>query len=112
MALAIETMGDRASDTRDRLSRLLAVTAALYSLLALLSAAAAAVGLFGLLGAGVDLAAAEPARLLGLPWSLVVGAPEAGDPVATLILTSSALVLNGLLLLVGSRLVAGRLRPG
>ena len=108
MALAINDFEGSEGGARDRLARALGVAGAIYGLLAAITGAVAAAGLFGLAGLTADPAAAEPARLLGLPWSLAAGA-TGGEPAVTLLVTLGALVVNLLVLLVGARLALGRM---
>ena len=88
---------------RERLSRVLAVAATLYSLMALISAGVAALGLFGLGGLAVDPAAIEPARLLGLPWSLAATASAAPSPAWLLGLVCATMAANFCLLALAAR---------
>ena len=104
MALAMLPLDDRSSG-RDMLSRGFAVAGALFSLMALITAAVAALGLLGLAGVAVDPAAAEPARMLGLPWSLAISPAIAQTPTVTLLLTCAAMAVNATLLMLASRLV-------
>ena len=107
MALALNEFESPEGGTRDRLSRTLAVAGAIYGLMAAITGAVAVAGVFGLAGLAVDPAAAAPAQMLGLPWSLAAGA--VGDqPAASVLVTLGALLLNLAVLLVGSRLVRGR----
>lgn len=103
MALAINDFSSE-GDTRDRLSRVLGVAAALYGLLALIAGGMAAVGVLGLAGLAADPDAIGPARMLAMPWSLAAG----GDAVTGLAITLGALAVNLAILLVGSRLIRGR----
>ncbi len=102
MTLALQPMGDR-SVGRERFSRVLAVTSALYGLIALITAVVAALGLFGLAGP-VDLAAAEPAQLLGLPWSLAISPANAPTPTLLMLLSCGALAINAGLIALAARL--------
>lgn len=104
MALAMSTMDDRAAG-RERLSRVLGVTGALYGLMALITAAVAALGLFGLAGLAVDPAAVEPARLLGLPWSLAITPALAPTPTSLLLLAGAAMAVNAGLFQLAARLL-------
>ncbi len=107
MALALNEFESPEGGTRDRLSRTLAVAGAIYGLMAAITGAVAVAGMFGLAGLAVDPAAAAPAQMLGLPWSLAAGA--VGDqPVANLAITLGALLANLVVLLAGARLVRGR----
>ncbi len=107
MALALHSSEDR--DTgREHLSRLFGVAGALYSLMALIVAGVAALGLLGLFGQPVDPAAAEPALMLGLPWSLATGAAAGQAPAVILALTCAALAANAALLAVAARLIRTR----
>jgi hypothetical protein len=103
MTLALHPLEDGGG--REGFSRLLAVTGALYGLLAAITLAVAALGLFGLFGNPVDAAAAEPAKLLGLPWSLALGAAGNAGPAVTLLATAGALAVNGSLLGLAVRLL-------
>jgi hypothetical protein len=107
MALAMHPLDDR-SVGRERLSRALSVASALFSLLALITAGVAGLGLFGLAGLAADPSAAEPARLLGLPWSLAINAGTAPTPAMTLALTCGALAINAVLLTLAGRLTRTR----
>ena len=100
MALALHPLEDGG---RERFSRLLAVTRAIYALLAAITLAIAALGLFGLFGSPVDAAAAEPAKLLGLPWSLAISAAGNTGPAVTLLATAGALAINAALLGLAAR---------
>ena len=103
MALAMLPLDDR-SVGREKLSRVLSVASALFVLMALITAGVAALGLFGLAGVAVDPGAAEPAHLLGLPWSLAINATTAPTPTLALALTCGALAITaGLLALAGRR---------
>ncbi|MDP1739144.1 MAG: hypothetical protein Q8L23_17095 [Caulobacter sp.] len=104
MALALNPMEDRDAG-RERFSRLLAVAGALYTLIALIVAGVAALGLLGLFGQPVDPAAVEPALMLGLPWSLAVGAAAGQAPTVILALACAAMAANGALLAIAARLV-------
>jgi len=101
---------DDRSVGRERLSRVLSVASALFTLVALITAGVAALGLFGLAGTPVDPAAADPARLLGLPWSLGINSATAQTPAINLALTCGALGLNAVLLAVAGRLAHSRAR--
>jgi len=103
MALALHPLEDGGG--RERVSRLLAVAGALYGLLATITLATAALGLFGLFGAAVDAAAADPAKLLGLPWSLALSAGGSPGPAVTLLAAAGALAVNGALLGLAARLL-------
>jgi len=107
MALAMIPLDDRASG-REMLSRVFAVAGALFSLMALITAAVAALGLFGLAGVAVDPSAAEPARMLGMPWSLAISPAIAQTPTVALLLTCAAMAVNAALLMLASRLVRAR----
>lgn len=107
MALAMLPLDDR-SGGREMLSRGFAVAGALFSLMALITAAVAALGLLGLAGVAVDPSAAEPARMLGLPWSLAISPALAQTPAVTLLLICAAMAVNGTLLMLASRLVRAR----
>lgn len=107
MALAMLPLDDR-SVGREKLSRVLAVASALFVLMALITAGIAALGLFGLAGVAVDPGAAEPARLLGLPWSLAINATTASTPTLAFALTCAALAVNAVLLAVAGRLARDR----
>lgn len=104
MALAMSTMEDRAAG-RERLSRVLGVAGALYNLMALISAAVAALGLFGLAGLAVDPAAVEPARMLGLPWSLAITPALAPTPTMLLLLAGAAMAVNAGLIQLAARML-------
>lgn len=104
MALALHPLEDRGSGLRERLSRALGVAGALYSLLAVITGLVAAMGLFGLFGVSVDPAAVEPARLLGLPWSLALGSSAANAPAVSLLVTAGALTVNMIILALAARL--------
>jgi len=107
MALAMIPLDGRTSG-REMLSRVFAVAGALFSLIALITAAVAALGLFGLAGVAVDPSAAEPARMLGLPWSLAINPAIAQTPTITLLLICAAMAFNAALLMLASRLVRAR----
>lgn len=107
MAMAMLPLDGR-SDGREKLSRVLAVTSALFVLMGLITAGVAALGLFGLAGSPVDPAAAEPARLLGLPWSLAITPATAPTPMLSLALTCGALGLNAVLLALAGRVLRAR----
>jgi hypothetical protein len=107
MAMAINDFETPEGGARDRLSRTLAVAGAIYGLMAAITGAVAVAGVFGLAGLYVDPASAAPAQLLGLPWSLAVGA-AGNDPALSVLITLGSLALNLAVLLVGSRLVRGR----
>lgn len=107
MALAMLPLDDR-SGGRERLSRALSVASALFALMALITAGIAALGLFGLAGLPVDPVAAEPAHLLGLPWSLGITAVTAPTPAMSLALTCGALAINAILLTAAGRLTRAR----
>jgi hypothetical protein len=107
MAMAINDLETPEGGTRDRLSRTLAVAGAIYGLMAAITGAVAVAGVFGLAGLAVDPAAAAPAQMLGLPWSLAGGA-VADQPTASVLVTLGALAMNLMVLLVGSRLLRGR----
>lgn len=102
MALATHTMDDQAVG-RERLSRVFAVAGALYALIALIAAGVAALGLFGLAGLTVDPEAIEPARLLGLPWSLAITPGVAPTPAMLLLLAGGAMALNAVLIHLAAR---------
>lgn len=104
MALALHPLEDRDSGLRERLSRALGVAGALYSLLAVITGLVAALGLFGLFGVSVDPAAIEPARLLGLPWSLALGSSASNAPAVSLLVTAGALTVNMIILALAARL--------
>ncbi|MDO8296303.1 MAG: hypothetical protein Q7T19_07675 [Caulobacter sp.] len=106
MTLAMHSMDDRAAG-RERLSRVLGVASALYVLMALITAAVAALGLFGLAGVAVDPAAAEPARLLGLPWSLAISPVLAPSPTMLLLLAGGAMAVNAGLIQLAARMLRG-----
>lgn len=103
MAMAMLPLDDR-SDGREKLSRVLSVASALFTLVALITGGVAALGLFGLAGTPVDAAAAEPAQLLGLPWSLAITPATAQTPTISLALTCGAMALNAALLMLAGRL--------
>lgn len=103
MALAMIPLDDRSAG-RERLSRVFAVASALFGLIALITAGVAALGLFGLAGVAVDPTAADPAHLLGLPWSLAINPATAQTPTLALLLACGALVINGGLLALAARL--------
>lgn len=107
MALAMHPLDDR-SGGREKLSRALSVASALFALMALITAGIAALGLFGLAGLAVDPSAAEPARILGLPWSLAISPALASSPTLSLALTCGALGINALLLTVAGRMTRKR----
>ena len=107
MALAINDFESSGDGARDRLSRTLAVAGAIYGLMAAITGAVAVAGVFGLAGLSVDPASVAPAQLLGLPWSLAAGA-VGDEPRASILLTLGALALNLAALLIGSRLIRGR----
>ncbi|MBI5942226.1 MAG: hypothetical protein HY859_17600 [Caulobacterales bacterium] len=107
MALAMLPLDDR-SVGREKLSRALSVASALFVLMALITAGIAALGLFGLAGVAVDPGAAEPAHLLGLPWSLGINATTAPTPTLALALTCGALAINAVLLTVAGRMARAR----
>jgi disulfide bond formation protein DsbB len=109
MALAINDFDNTEGGARDRLARALGVAAALYGLMAGITGAVAAAGMFGLAGLTADPSAADPARMLGLPWSLASGA-AGGDTTSTLLITLGSLVANLVILAVASRLARGKLR--
>lgn len=109
MALAMLPLDDRSSG-RDMLSRGFAVAGALFSLMALITGGVAALGLLGLAGLATDPSAAEPARMLGLPWSLAIRPALAPTPAVTLLLTCAAMAVNGTLLMLVSRLMRTRAR--
>ena len=104
MALAMHPLDDRAAG-RDRLSRVFAVSSALYALVALISAGIAGLGLFGLAGLAVDPVAAEPAQLLGLPWSLAISPATATTPTMMLLLSCGAMAINAVLIGLAARLL-------
>ena len=109
MALAMLPLDDQ-SVGRERLSRVLSVASALFALMALITAAIAALGLFGLAGLAADPTAADPAQLLGLPWSLAINDATASTPMMTLALTCGALAINAVLLTLAGRLTRTRAR--
>ena len=109
MAMAMLPVDER-SDGREKLSRVLSVASALFTLVALITAGVAALGLFGLAGVAVDPAAAEPAQLLGLPWSLGITPATAQTPTLSLALTCGALAINAALLMLAGRLAHRRAR--
>lgn len=107
MALAMLPLDDRSAG-RDRLSRALNVASALFVLMALITAGVAALGLFGLAGLAADPSAAEPAHMLGLPWSLAINDGTAPTPTISLALTCGALAINAGLLALAGRLTRAR----
>lgn len=109
MALAMLPLDDR-SVGRERLSRVFAVASALYALIALITVGIAALGLFGLAGLAVDPSAAEPARMLGLPWSLAINPAVAQTPTMALLFACGVLGINAGLLTLASRLLRTRAR--
>ena len=102
MTLALHPLD--ASVGRERFSRVFAVASILFALIALISAGVAALGLFGLAGP-VDPVAVEPARLLGLPWSLAISPANAPTPVMMLALSCGAMAINAGLIALAARLM-------
>lgn len=107
MTLAIHPL-DRSAG-RERFSRVFAVAGVLYALIALFTAGVAGLGLFGLAGP-VDPAAIEPARLLGLPWSLAISPANAATPLMLLLLSCGAMAINAVLIALAGRLMRGAAR--
>lgn len=105
MALAINDFETSEDTGRERLSRVIGVAAVLYGLIAAIVGALAVASRLGLAGLGADASAADPARMLGLPWSLAAR----GEEPAALAITLGALAVNLMILLVASRLVRRRL---
>lgn len=112
MAMAINDLEDRDSGPRETLARSLGVAAALYALLALITGAVAVAGTFGLAGLAVDPSAIEPARMLGLPWTLAMGSTDALGAVPALLMALAGLVVNFAILAVGAALARGRRKLG
>lgn len=111
MAMAIHDLDDRDSGPREIIARALGVAGALYGLLALITGGVAVAGAFGLLGLAVDAGAVEPARLLGVPWTLFIPAARDLPPIPSVALSLGGLVVNFALLLIASAVV-GRRRRG
>jgi hypothetical protein len=102
MTLAMPPMSDLSAG-RERASRVFAVAGILYGLIALITAGVAALGLFGFAGP-IDPAAVEPARMLGLPWSLAITPATAATPTMLMLLACGAMVVNGALIGLAARL--------
>lgn len=110
MATAINDFDDRDSGPREKLSRALGAAGAIYGLLALITAGVAIAGVLGLAGLVADPAAVEPARMLGLPWTLAMGDSQTLASTPALLLTLGGLAVNFLILTVGAALARGRRR--
>jgi hypothetical protein len=107
MAVTLNEFDNREGGARDRWARALGVACAIYGLLALITAAVGVAGVFGLAGLQADASASDAARMMALPWSLAAGPAEA-DPIGALGVIVGGLVVNLLILIVGSRLARGR----
>lgn len=112
MAMAINDYEDTDSGPREKGSRALAAAAAIYGLLALITGAIAVAGVFGLAGLAADPSAVEPARLLGMPWSLIMGSADSLDRVPVLLFTLAAMAVNFAILGVGAAVTRGKRKRG
>lgn len=107
MAITLNDFDDSDSGPREKIGRALGVAGAIYGLLALITGAVAVAGTFGLAGLAIDPGAVEPARLLGVPWTLFVPAAKDLAPIPSLALSLGGLVVNFAVLMIAAAFARG-----